>query len=215
LYPVKWYDLKKTKPVSEIFGLERGTPIDRYYIEKFLAANSNHIKGNVLEIAESTYTKQFGGDKVTKKEILHYTNDNPEATIIGDLTKIESLPADRIDCFICTQTFNFIYDFKKAIGGAYHLLKKDGFLLATLGGISQISRYDMDRWGDYWRFTSLSALQSFEEIFGKGKVKVETYGNVLTAISFLEGISVEELSQKELDHKDENYQLLITVVAQK
>lgn len=95
------------------------------------------------------------------------------------------------------------------------MLKEDGILLATLAGISQISRYDMDKWGDYWRFTTLSARKSFEEIFGERNVDVNFYGNVLSSVAFLEGITAEELSMKELDHKDENYQMLITIVAHK
>jgi hypothetical protein len=213
--PVRWHNLRNVEPVSSIFGLERGIPVDRYYIEKFLRTNADKIQGSVLEIAESTYSKKFCNDKVKKFEVLHFTDDNPQATIIGDLTNAETLPADRVDCFLCTQTFNFIYDFKKAIHGSYRILKKDGVLLATVAGISQISRYDMDRWGDYWRFTTISALKSFEEVFGKGHVQVESFGNVLSAVAFLEGISSEELSEKELDHKDENYQLLITIVARK
>jgi hypothetical protein len=71
----------------------------------------------------------------------------------------------------------------------------------------------MDRWGDYWRFTTLSALKAFEEIFGKDKVKVDCYGNVLSTVAFLEGISAEELKNEELDFKDDNYQLLITIKA--
>ena len=213
--PVKWHSLRKTKPVSTVFGLDRGTPVDRYYIEKFLSSNRQLIRGSVLEIAENVYTSKFGGSQVTRSEILHFTDDNPSATIVGDLTDPATLPGDRIDCFICTQTFNFIYDFKKAIEGAHHLLKNDGVLLATLGGISQISRYDMDRWGDYWRFTVLSALRAFEEVFGKGNVQTASYGNVLSSISFLEGISVEELTAAELDHEDPDYQMLITVIARK
>jgi hypothetical protein len=87
--------------------------------------------------------------------------------------------------------------------------------MATVAGISQISRYDMDRWGDYWRFTSLSALRAFQEVFGEGKVKVESYGNVLSSIAFLEGISAEELSKEELDYKDDDYQMLICIIAKK
>jgi hypothetical protein len=209
-----WENLRKLKPVSEVFGLDRGTPVDRYYIEKFLQSNTSLIKGNVLEIAENTYSKKFGG-AVTAFEILHYNNENPQATIIGDLTNISTLPSEKIDCFICTQTFQFIYNFKDAIAGARHLLKKDGVILATFAGISQISRYDMDRWGDYWRFTTLSASKAFEEVFGEGKVQVDFYGNVLSAVAFLEGISAEELTPAELDHKDQNYQVLITLVARK
>lgn len=211
--PVRWHALRSTRPVSGVFGLDRGTPIDRYYMEKFLFANEAVIRGCVLEIAENTYTRKYGGAKVTKSEILHFTGDNPDATIIGDLTHPSSLPEDRVDCFICTQTFNFIYDFRKAIQGAHHVLRKDGTLLATLGGISQISRYDMDRWGDYWRFTVLSARLAFEEVFGQGNVQVASYGNVLSSISFLEGISAEELSPAELDYPDVDYQMLISIVA--
>ncbi|MEZ7892926.1 MAG: methyltransferase domain-containing protein [Candidatus Wallbacteria bacterium] len=211
---VNWVNFRNTKPVSPIFGLDRGTPIDRYYIEKFLSNSRGYIKGTVLEISENTYSKKFGNN-VIEYDILHYDNSNKDATIIGDLTKIETLPANKIDCFICTQTFNFIYDFKSAVKGSYHLLKKKGVLLATLGGISQISKYDMERWGDYWRFTTKSAQNIFSEIFGSQNVKIDFWGNVLSAVSFLEGISAEELTEKELEYKDDSYQMLITVVAKK
>jgi SAM-dependent methyltransferase len=189
--------------------------VDRYYIEKFLASNVLLIQGSALEIADSTYTRMFGGNRVTNFEVLHYTDDNPCATIIGDLTKPEDLPSSKVDCFICTQTFNFIFDIQKAIEGAYKLLKPGGVLLATVAGISQISRYDMDRWGDYWRFTTLSARKSFEMIFGVGQVEVEAFGNVLTSIALLEGISANELDESELNFHDENYQLTITIIARK
>jgi hypothetical protein len=212
---VKWYDLRSTKPVSKVFGLDRGTPIDRYYIETFLEKNISFIKGKVLEIAESTYSKKFNGG-VTAFEVLHVDDSNKKATIIGDLTKKDTLPANEIDCFICTQTLNFIYNFREAIAGIHHLLKPGGgTALITLGGISQISRYDMNRWGDYWRFTTLSAQKIFSDVFGEENVKVDFYGNVLSSVSFLEGLAVHELTDEELNFKDEDYQMLITIVAKK
>ena len=211
--PVTWRNLRSTKPVSAIFGLERGLPVDRYYIEDFLGKNSDCIHGAVLEIAESTYSRKFGKEQDAQFHVLHFSHDNPQASLVGDLTDVATLPKNKFDCFICTQTYNFIYDFKKAIQGSHHLLKEGGVLLATVGGISQISTYDMVRWGDYWRFTTLSALQSVEEVFGKGQVEVKSYGNVLSAVAFLEGISPQELKKEELDYRDENYQLLITIKA--
>ncbi len=211
---VNWHNLKSIQPVSKVFGLDRGIPIDRYYIEKFLDQNKNYIKGKVLEIAESTYSKKFDNG-ISSFEILHVDDSNKKATIIGDLTKIETLPSNQIDCFICTQTLNFIYNFHDAIKGMHHLLKPGGVVLATLAGISQISRYDMDRWGDYWRFTTLSAQKIFSEVFGKENIKIDFNGNVLSSISFLEGLAVNELSKEELDFKDPDYQMLITVFAKK
>lgn len=215
LKPVNINDLLKTQPVSPIFGCDRGTPIDRYYIEKFLDRNSPEIKGTVLEIADSCYSKLFGGNRVTSFEILHATPDNKNATIVGDLAEILTLPENRIDCFICTQTFQFIFEVQKAVQGAHRLLKPGGVLLATLPGISQISRFDMDRWGDYWRFTTASVEKLFKPIF-KGGIEITSFGNVLAATAFLQGIAVEDLPNPTLlDEHDPDYQMVITVVARK
>ncbi len=211
---VDWRQLRSVEPVSRYFGCDRGAPADRYYIEKFLNANRSDIRGAVLEVAESCYSKKFGSG-VTKYDVLFVDKTNPDATIIGDLSRPETLPEGVVDCFICTQTFNFIYDFKSAIAGAYRMLKPGGVLLATLAGVSQISRHDMDRWGDYWRFTTASAGRAFGEVFGAGAVETECYGNVLSAVALLEGISLEELTEKELDHKDPDYQVIISVRAVK
>ena len=100
----------------------------------------------------------------------------------------------------------FIFDVHKAIHTIHRVLKPGGVLLMTLAGVShQISREDMERWGDYWRFTSLSARRLCESVFPSANVIVETHGNVLAAIAFLHGLAREELSQKELDTKDPDY----------
>ena len=199
-------------PVSRFYGEDRGTPIDRYYIDQFLTKKSHLITGTVLEIADSKYSKKFGRN-VSKYEVLYINSDNPKATIIGDLTDAATLPADKIDCFVCTQTFNFIYNFADAIRGAYHVLKPGGYLLATVSGPCQVSRYDMDRWGDYWRFTTLSAQKTFDEVFGVGNVEVDYYGNCLAAISLIRGVCVEEIQKGKLDGKDGDYQVTITITA--
>lgn len=215
-HPPKWHNMRSLKPVSNVFGFDRGTPIDRVYTDDFLQKNSLYIKGVVCEIAESTYTKQWGGGQVSKSEILHFTNDNPNTTIVGDLTQYHLLPQNYLDCFICTVTLNFIYDYKEAIKGIYSMLKPQGVALVSVAGLIQISRYDYDRWGDYHRFTDMGIKKDFEEIFrGENNVEVFSYGNVLAAIAELEGIAAQELTQEELFYNDNNYQVLITIRATK
>ena len=214
LKKVNWYNLRNLMPVSRKFGLDRGTPIDRIYIEDFLYRNQQSITGAVCEIADNTYSLKYGHD-VQKYEILHYTEDNKGATIVGDLTNKDTLPYAHVDCFILTQTLNFIYDVKAAIEGLHYILADQGVALVTVAGICQISRYDMDRWGDYWRFTDLSIKKLFDEVFGSENIEIETYGNVLTATAFLQGISAEELTKEELFYKDIDYQLTITIKAKK
>ncbi|MGD0035685.1 MAG: methyltransferase domain-containing protein [Bacteroidota bacterium] len=208
----QWKNLRSTRPVSSINGFDRGTPIDRVYIEDFLEKNRAVITGIVCEVDDATYSKIYGNN-IIKYEILDVSNNNPQATIVADLSKIELLPHNKIDCFICTQTLHLIYDFKAAINGIYAMLKVGGIVLATVPGISQICRDDLQRWGDYWRFTVLSIQKAFEEIFGKGNVDVDFYGNVLSSIAFLEGIAVEELTREELFFKDADYQMIIVVKA--
>lgn len=214
LFTTNWKDFRRLQPISTLFGTDRGKPIDRFYIEKFLHDHADLIRGTVIEIGDDTYSSLFSGN-ISKMEILHFTDDNPKASLVGDLTDIKTLVPDLADCFICTQTLNFIYDFKAAVKGIHYLMKENGHALVTLSGISQISRYDMDRWGDFWRFTDKSAKQIFSDVFGEENVNVYSYGNVLSAVSFLQGISAEELTSEELLYNDNNYQLTITVLAKK
>lgn len=202
-----------TTPISNDFGLSRGTPIDRYYIESFLQENNTDIRGVVLEIAESTYTKRFDHG-VTSFEVLHVDTSNRKATIIGDLTQPRTLPEKAVDCFICTQTLNFIFDVRRAIEGCLRLLKDGGVFLGTVSGISQISRYDMNRWGDYWRFTDLSLKRLFAEYFRETNITVHTFGNVFAANAFLQGVAFEDVKDKSLlDVNDPDYQVTLGIRA--
>lgn len=207
-------DFESVYPVSDYYGDDRGTPVDRFYIDSFIAANRRLITGRVLEVAEDTYSRKFGSN-VTSFDVLHYEAGTPGATLIGDLSSPETLPEDLFDCFICTQTIHVIYNYMDAIRGAARLLRPGGTLLCTLSGIAQISRYDMDRWGDYWRFTTLSAQRSFGEVFGHANVTVDYGGNCYAAINFLRGIALEELDKAKLTVKDANYPIVISIIATK
>ncbi len=210
---VDWGSLRRTEPVSRQFGFDRGTPIDRYYIEQFLAERSDDIRGAVLEIGDATYTRRFGGRRVTRSDVLHATADNRHATLIGDLASGRGIPESTYDCIILTQTLLCIYDVQAAVTHACHALKAGGVVLATVPGISQISRYDMDRWGDFWRFTSRSAQRLFADVFGPENVQVASHGNVLAAMAFLQGLSAQELTHEELDERDADFEVTIAIRA--
>jgi len=212
---VRWGGLRRLSPVSREFGLDRGQPIDRYYIENFLQTFSTDIRGRVLEIGDSTYTRKFGGGRVASSDVLHAASGNRAATLVGNLETGEGIPRDQFDCIILTQVFPFIFDVKAAVRNSHSMIKPGGVLLATLSGISQISRYDMDHWGDYWRFTSLSARRLFEEVFPPENVIVETHGNVLAAVALLHGLAADELKREELDCHDPDYEVSIVVRAVK
>ena len=212
---VRFGSLRRLKPISNQWGMDRGRPVDRYYIERFLADHSPDIKGRVLEIGGNGYTVRFGGDQVTQSDVLHVAEDRPQVTIIGDLTDAGHIASDSFDCIILTQTLQAIYDVRAVICTVHRILKPGGVVLITVPGISQISRYDMDRWGYYWSFTTASIRCLLQEAFPPANVQVAAHGNVLASIAFLHGLAQSELKQEELDYVDPDYQLLITARAVK
>ena len=211
---VKFGDLRRLSPISKHFGFDRGQPIDRYYIDNFLAQNSGDIHGRVLEIGDNYYTKKYGGNKITQSDVFHAIEGNPEATIVGDLSSAEDVPTESFDCLILTQTLQLIYEVRLALKTIYRILKPGGVALVTIPGITSLSDKEW-RGTWYWNYTTLSAQRLFEEVFPAVNVKVKTYGNVLSATAFLQGLATQELQQKELDYRDPNYEVIITIRAAK
>ena len=205
--------LWQPSPARRHFGVGAGRCVDRYYIERFLAEYADDIRGRVLEIGDAEYTRRFGGARVIRSDVLHRVTGHPQATIVGDLTQPGCLPASAFDCIIFTQTLQFIYDARAALSTLHDSLRPGGVLLATVPFISQVSRFDAEQWGDYWRFTPEAARTLFAEVFGTAAVTVEAYGNVLAATALLHGIVVEELRPSDLDANDPDYTLIVAVRA--
>jgi SAM-dependent methyltransferase len=128
---VRFGSLRRVTPISRHFGFDRGLPIDRYYIEKFLVEHSQDIRGRVLEIGDDSYTRRFGGNRVAIRDVLHVEEGNVRATLVGDLTRADHIPSDTFDCFILTQTLHLIYDVRAALQTIYRILKPRGVVLAT------------------------------------------------------------------------------------
>ena len=206
--------LLSTTPVSRKFGLDRGTPVDRVYIEHFLESNADAIRGRVLEIADDTYTRRFG-NSLESVDILHVNRDNPRATIVADLSDAPQIEDESFDCVVLTQTLQFILDVPAAIATLHRVLRPMGAILATVSSITQVSQYDMVRWGDYWRFTEASIGALVKNRFGSHTVTVKSYGNLLTAIALLHGLAAEELPEEQLAYCDPIYPVIIGVRATK
>lgn len=209
-------------PVSRSFGFDRGQPIDRYYIEDFLARHGSvagyapgAIKGRVLEIGGREYVDRYGlGDDLVV-DVLHANASNPEATLVGDLSDPGALPPETFDCIVCTQVLCVVWDVPAALATMHRALKPGGVLLATVPGITQGLTPDRYHWGDWWRFTAGSARRLAEDAFEGGDVRVETYGNLLAATLFLHGHAAEEATREELDLRDPLYEVTIAVHATK
>lgn len=210
--PARLGTLRSTEPLSQDFGYDRGTPVDRYYIEHFLRSHRHLITGRVLEVKDSGYTDLLGS-QVTAKEVLDVDPGNPLATIVADLAAADSIPERSFDCFVLTQTLQLIYDVHAAVSHAHRILKPGGALLVTVPSVSPV--VDDEHLTDYWRFTPASCKRLFGDVFRGGSVEVRAYGNVLTSIAFLTGMAHEELSREELEAHDRRHTMLLAVSAAK
>lgn len=210
--PVNLGDLDREKPFSEVFGYDRGGPVDRYYIENYLRQHSHRITGRVLEIGDNDYTLKFGGNKVLRSEIFHVDGSNVKATFIGDLSDAPHVPDNSFDCIILTQTLHLIYHYQKAIETCFRILKPGGSLIITVPGISHIAQ---DKWGEYWfwSFTDKAINRILTEQFKSENIQIGTFGNVLAVTAYLYGMGRPELTIKQLDYHDSHYQLVIASVA--
>jgi SAM-dependent methyltransferase len=205
-------DLRRFEPFSVNYGYDRGTPLDRYYIERFFRQHRRDIRGSVLEIEQPLYSRWFG--KPSEVDVLHVVEGSAGATIIADLSDAPQIASNAYDCIVLPQTLQYIFDTRAAIRTLYRILKPRGVLLATMPGLSRTSDFEWsDSW--YWNFTSRSAKRLFAEQFGARNVRVAGHGNLFIAAAFLYGVVCEEVSKRELDRVDEGFEISITVRAVK
>lgn len=203
------FDFRRLQPLDDAFGGGRGKPVDRHYIEAFLETHAPDIRGRVLEVGGDDYTRRFGRSRVVWRDVLHVEPGHPATTLVGDLSRPGTLPYERYDCFICTQTLTYVYPLEQAVASIHRLLRPGGVLLATVPGISQISPFDREHFGEYWRFTPQALERLFADRFGAANVQARSHGNVLAATAFLQGLACEDLSPEELAFEDDRYPLVV------
>jgi len=211
---VSFGDLRRTAPISRHFGYDRGKPVDRRYIEDFLARHASDIRGRVLEVGDNAYTKAFGGGRVEQSEVLHVDPDAPNATYCADLSDGDGLPDATFDCIVLTQTLHLVFDVGRAVATLSRILKPGGVLLLTVPGVSSV---DAGEWGStwYWSLTPAALDRLLKQTFRENDVVVTGYGNVLSATAFLYGLAEDELRPHELNACDPQYPVIVAARAMK
>jgi SAM-dependent methyltransferase len=199
-------------PLCREYGYTRGTPIDRYYIDRFLAGHREDIRGHVLEIGDDTYSRRFGGSRITKQDVLHVETGHPQATITGDLAAPGVLPRGAFDCIILTQTLHLIFDMAAAVEQIHAALSPGGVALVTVPGISPIHGGPWkDRW--YWSLTDLALARLLSGPFAPSSVTASAQGNLYAATAFLHGAAAEEVDTARLDPVDSAYPVTVAARA--
>jgi SAM-dependent methyltransferase len=209
---VRFGSFRRLTPISPVFAIDRGLPIERFYIEHFLQTHRSRIRGRALEFGDTFYLDKFGDDRVTQKDVFSYVAGDG-VTVVGDLAGDGPLPDGAFDCIVCTQTIQMVFDIQLAVRRLHAMLKPGGTLLLTTHGTSKVGRHlDRDSWAEYWHLTEQATRTLFERNFD-GTAPTEGYGNVLSAMCALHGLASEELTRDELLHRDRDFDVIIGVVA--
>jgi len=212
IYPTAY----KLTFLANDFGFSRGKPFDRYYIEDFLSMNRNLIYGKCLEFGDTVYTLAYG--RSVSRATPFYYSDTPlilETAYYGDICHANSFPPSTFDCIICTNVLNYILNAQEALVGMKKILSDSGSIIVTVAGPStQISRYDMDRWGDFWRFTERSFLFLVENA-GLSANSIKIYGNPYAAVHQILGGSVEDQPDICFADHHPDYPMIIAMVLTK
>jgi hypothetical protein len=209
----RWGNLRRRRPLSESFGYDRGTPVDRWYIERFLAENASDVHGDVLEVGDARYTERFGGDRVTRSDVVDVDPSNDRATIVADLCERGSLPRSAFDCFVLTQTLQFLPDVATGLQNAFDALRAGGTLLVTAPTVSRLEPNQAER--DLWRFGPAGLELALRRACPGADVRVAGYGSLVAAVASLEGLAAEELDEDELRRIDPDFPLVVCGWARK
>jgi SAM-dependent methyltransferase len=210
---VKWGDLRRAAPFSRDWGYDRGTPIDRIYIETFLARHTGDVRGACLEVMNADYTDRFGGARVTRRDVLDINPGNTAATVVADLAEADSLPEKRFDCVIFTQTLHLIPDMRIALDNVWRAIAPGGVLLLT---VPALGRHDVRKGfhHDRWRVTR-TGLEWLLAALPDARAETTTFGNLLSCTAFLYGLAGEELRPDELQVADPAFPLIVAARVRK
>lgn len=204
---VDWGDFDARRPLSELWGAERGRCVDRVYIEAFLEHHASDIRGRILEVHDANYTTRFGVD-VLRSEVLDIDPSNPRATIVGDLRNLAGVADATFDCIILTQTLHLIFDLDAVLGELRRILVPGGVLLLTLPCAGRLAPEEGRN--DFWRFTQASAGRLLRSAFPSADVRVAQRGNLPATMAYLYGLAACEAEAAVSMPDDPVYPLIIT-----
>jgi glycosyltransferase involved in cell wall biosynthesis len=204
---------RRLQPIGK--GRQSGTPIVRYYWDKYLQKHRADIRGSALEIGTTHTIRRFGGLAVTCAEAIDLSPHSPEVAVVADLSRADAIPSDRYDCFVNQFTMHLIYDAGAALYHAIRILKPGGVLLINFSCVDYYFPCGLDmgtgeplflyRWYTPIQVENLLRSLSLRE----DAYSIDIYGNLFTRIAYQLNMPAEELTRRELAYADPGHPLLI------
>jgi hypothetical protein len=206
----RWGNLRSLEPFSSEWGLDRGTPIDRYFGDRFFEENRSLITGKALEIQNPVYTGRYGVGVRQADSIDIDAKFGPK--IVCDLAKAdEVIPDNTYDCFLLPYTLIVVKGLEPALRNAMRVVKPGGWILATTSVLTPV----LAEYPEYWRMTEEGWKDVLARVWPGSEPEVRTHGNCVTAVASILGLAQEELEHEELHRNDPRFPVLISIKCRK
>ena len=205
-----WGNLRRVKPFSNDFGWDRGTPVDRYYVDRFFERHRDDITGDVLEIDQNIYTHRYGHDLRT----VHSVDIAPESEpmFLCDMAHSEDiLPSEAYDCFLLPCTLQHFRELELCLRNVLRVVKPGGVILANAAGLFRLDQVGLD----FWRPTPDGWRELLKRVWPDCEVVVESEGNCLAIVAINLGLALEELRPEELDYYDARFPIVTHIYCRK
>jgi SAM-dependent methyltransferase len=205
----RWGNLRRVKPFSVYYGFDRGTPIDRYYLDRFLTRHAPAIHGDVLEIQAPGYVNKYGTEVRLKHSIDINAAMNP--TYLCDLAAADIVPSDRYDCFLLPNTLNGLRDIRNCMRHMLRVVKPGGVVLAATATMGPLHGDGVD----FWRMSAEGWQEIAADVWRGHDYRIDGHGNCLAVVAAMLGLAQEELTLEELEYQDDRYPALVTLYCRK
>jgi SAM-dependent methyltransferase len=205
----RWGNLRRLEPFSRVFGFDRGTPIDRFYLHKFLEQHQHLITGNILEIQRSQYTRIYGHNL----GLMHTVDIDPQhgPTFVCDLAHCEAvLASNTYDCVLLPNTLHLLREVEASLRHVLRVTRPGGVILAAAAGF-----VPLDGLEDYWHLSPAGWREVLASAWPGGEIIITGHGNCLAVLAANLGLAVEELSAPDLDYYDPHFPVCVTVYCRK
>ncbi|SBO44885.1 glycosyltransferase [Cyanobium sp. NIES-981] len=206
-----------SQPFCPTWGLSRGLPVDRYYVDRFLSRHAGDIRGDVLEVGDDGYSRRFGTAELVNVDILDINQNNGLATVIADLCDPPpDLLPDHYDCIVITQVLQNTKDPLAAIRTLRAITRPGGVILCTCPAISRVSPVAEEQEHWYWSFYIPTVRLLFQQAgFRPADLLIDTWGNLRVTTAFLWGLAQEDLTEADYRVQDPGFPLITTIRATK
>lgn len=205
---IEWGDFRKTFPMCHACGFTRGTPIDRYYLQKFVREINDQVVGDVLEIGAVPKDKEFYDFSDRKSYKVLNLEPGIGVNLVGDAHDLTLIETESVDSVIIFNVLEHCYAPWQVLQNIHTWLKPGGKCFCLVPNAQRLH----DRPADYWRPLPDGISLLFK---GFSQKQMYVYGNPLSVIAIFHGLATEELTTEELDAFHPDYPVLTCIVAEK